>query len=95
MVHQDGVHGPQNQPDERDRDRVLDERGYEPDGHFKSTGAQRESGWAGKKPREEDSPDGDKGVNEERKALSDLSRRLAVCIMSSLHKKSRRAVPFC
>ena len=34
VVHQDGVHGPEQEPDERDRDRVLEERGDDPDGHF-------------------------------------------------------------
>ncbi len=34
LVHQDGVHGAQDQPDERDRDCVLDERGHDPDGDF-------------------------------------------------------------
>ena len=34
VVHEDGVHRPEEHADECDRDGVLDERGHDPDGHF-------------------------------------------------------------
>ena len=36
MLREDREHGPEKEPDKRNRDRVLDERGHDPDGHFES-----------------------------------------------------------
>ena len=36
VLREDREHGPEEEPDERDRDAVLDERGHEPDRHFES-----------------------------------------------------------
>lgn len=35
VIEEDGEHGPEEQPNERNRYGVLDERGDHPDGHFK------------------------------------------------------------